>query len=145
KLVAFLAGCAALLPLPAFAQSIAQETPVYFGNLVVGGPSSVTMATNSDSRSSTGQVILLGQRPVQRGHIDITFTPGAQVLISYPSSIQLSGANAPIFTPVLDGSNIRTIPPSGVLTVYFGGTLTFSGPCPIGETFALISISVTPA
>jgi hypothetical protein len=133
-----------LVGVDARAQTISSEVPISFGEMVVGGTGTVTIPSSSDTRSSTGVVAIVGSAPVNRGSINITFTPGAQVIITIPATVPMTGANAPTLEPTLEGGTVQTIPPGGVLTVYFGGTITFSTSGASGPADCLIPVSVDP-
>jgi hypothetical protein len=144
-LVALLAFCSGVfLGGDARAQAISAETPISFGELVVGGSGTVTIPSSSDTRASGGAVAIVGSAPVYRGSITITHTPGSQVVITIPASIPMTGANAPTLTPTLEGGTVQTIPPGGVLVVYFGGTITFTTSGASGSVDCLIPVSVDP-
>lgn len=147
KLSSLLIGLVALfamLGVDAHAQAISLETPIAFGEMVVGGPGTVTIPSSADVRNSTGAVALVGSEPFNRGSATITFTPGAQVVITFPSSIPMTGANAPTLTPTLEGGAVQTIPPGGVLVIFFGATMTFSTSGASGPVDCLIPFSVDP-
>jgi Domain of unknown function (DUF4402) len=120
------------------AQTISNETPISFGQLIVGGTGSVTIPSDADTRITTGSVALVGFAAVQRGYADITYTPGAQIAITIPGSITMTGANSPTILPSLDGLGVKTMPVSGVLRIYFGGTIDF----PTFGAYGLISVSI---
>lgn len=140
-------GALALASATAFdakAQSVANEVTIEFGELVVGGTGSVTVPSSSDTRTATGSVALVGSAFIQRGRFDITFTPGAQVVITAPPSVSMGGPNTPTLTPTIEGGSIQTIPVGGVLTVYVGGTITYTTFGASGPNSAVISILVDP-
>jgi Domain of unknown function (DUF4402) len=126
------------------AQTLSSPTDINFGQIIVGGPGTIKVESNSDTRSTTGSVALVGFALVQRGRVTITHTPGAQVSISVPASIVLTGANSPTLVPTIEGGAIQTIPVSGTLTVFFGGTLTFSTFGSYGVTTAVVPVTVDP-
>jgi Domain of unknown function (DUF4402) len=126
------------------AQAISLETPISFGEMVVGGTGSITIPSSNDTRSASGAIAMVGSEPVNRGSITITFTPGAQVVITIPASIVMTGANAPTITPTIEGGTVQTIPPGGVLVVYFGGTMSFSTSGASGPAECLIPVNVDP-
>jgi Domain of unknown function (DUF4402) len=143
----FLLGTLALGSLTAIdanAQSVANEVTIEFGQLVVGGTGTVTVPSSSDTRTATGSVALVGSAFIQRGRFDITFTPGAQVMITAPPSVSMGGANTPTLAPTIEGGSIQTIPVGGVLTVYVGGTITYTTFGAFGSNSAVVSILVTP-
>jgi Domain of unknown function (DUF4402) len=112
--------------------------------MVVGGTGDVTIPTTSDTRSATGSVALVGSALVERASVTITFTPGAQIVISYPPSIVMTGPNSPTLEPALDGLAIQTMPGSGTLTIFFGGKLTFTTFGATGTATAIIPVTVDP-
>jgi opacity protein-like surface antigen len=126
------------------AQTVANEVTIEFGSMVVGGVGTVTVPSSSDTRSATGAIALVGSGFIQRGKFDITFTPGAQVTITAPPSVPMGGPNSPILTPTIEGGSIQTIPPGGVLTVYVGGTISYTSFGATGTNSCVISILVTP-
>jgi Domain of unknown function (DUF4402) len=134
----------ALFGVDARAQAISAETPISFGEMVVGGTGNVTIPSASDTRNSTGAVALVGSATVARGSITITHTPGAQVVITIPATVTMNGANAPTLAPTLEGGTVQTIPAGGVLVVYFGGTITFSTSGASGPVDCLVPVSVDP-
>jgi hypothetical protein len=134
----------ALFGADARAQAISSETPISFGEMVVGGAGSVTIPSSSDTRNSTGAIALVGSVTVNRGSATITYTPGTQVVITVPASIPMTGANAPTLAPTVEGGSVQTIPPGGVLVVYFGGTMTFTTFGASGDADCLIPFSVDP-
>jgi hypothetical protein len=134
----------ALFGVDARAQVISAETPISFGEMVVGGTGTVTIPSASDTRNATGAVALVGSATVARGSMTITFTPGAQVIITIPASVPMTGANAPTLTPTLEGGTVQTMPGSGVLVVYFGGTITFATSGASGPVDCLVPVSVDP-
>jgi hypothetical protein len=142
-LVAFVAFFA-MFGVDAHAQTISAETPISFGEMVVGGTGNVTIPSSSDTRSSSGAVAIVGSAPVNRGSITITYTPGAQVIITIPATVPMTGANAPTLAPTLEGGTVQTIPPGGILVVYFGGTISFSTSGASGPADCLIPVSVDP-
>jgi Mat/Ecp fimbriae major subunit len=126
------------------AQTLSAETPIAYGEMVVAGSGTVTIPTSSDTRSSTGAIALVGSALVSRGSVTIMFTPGAQVVISIPPSVLMTGANAPTLTPTIEGGSIQTIPPGGSLIVFFGGTITFSTSGATGAVSVLVPVNVDP-
>jgi hypothetical protein len=144
KLLAFMALIFPLMAKTVSAQTISNQTTVSFGQLVVGGVGTATVPSSSDTRTSTGLVALVGTALVQRGSFDVTFTPGAQVIITIPGTIPMTGANTPNFTPTLEGGTIQTIPIGGVLTVYIGGTISFTTSGSYGSTDVNVTINVDP-
>jgi hypothetical protein len=126
------------------AQTVTNETPIAFGQMVVGSSGTVTIPSNADTRSATGSIALVGTALVQRGYIDVTYTPGAVVTISVPASLVMTGANAPTLSPTIEGGISQTIPLSGVLRIYFGGTITFSSFGSTGVVSAIIPVTITP-
>lgn len=126
------------------AQTISNETPVSFGQMVVAGTSTVTVPSSSDTRTSTGAIALVGTALVQRGRFDVTFTPGAQVVISIPGTLPMTGANTPSFTLTLEGGAVQTIPVGGILTVYVGGTINFTTSGGFGSADVIVPIDVVP-
>jgi hypothetical protein len=126
------------------AQTISNQNPISFGQMVVGGSGTVTVDTASDTRNSTGAVALVGSALVQRGSFDVTFTPGAQIIISMPATLAMTGANTPTLAPTLLGGAIQTIPPGGILTVYLGGTITFSTSGSYGTADTTVPVTVDP-
>jgi hypothetical protein len=126
------------------AQTLSNVVTVSFGSLVVGGSGTVTIPSTSDTRSATGGVVLIGGTSAVRGTFDVTYTPGAQVFISFPGTINMTGPSTPIFNPEIEGGTVQTIPVSGVLTIRFGGTLTFTGSSPGGSLTADIPVTVVP-
>jgi hypothetical protein len=128
----------------AHAQTLSNVVAVDFGQLVVGGSGTVTIPSGSDTRSATGSVALVGSMPVFRGSVDVSFTPGAQVIVSFPSTIVMAGPNTPTFTPEIQGGTIQTIPLSGTLTIYFGGTVTFTTTTASGVVTCVIPVTVDP-
>jgi Domain of unknown function (DUF4402) len=126
------------------AQTLSNMTPISFGEMVVGGSGTVTIPTFSDTRSTTGSVALVGTALVQRASLDITYTPGAQIIISFPASIVMSGPNSPTIVPELGGAVVQTMPASGVLTIYFGATITFTTFGATGTLTVDIPVNVDP-
>ena len=126
------------------AQTISNENPISFGVIVVGGAGDVTIPSNADTRSATGAVALAGSGLVARGYADITFTPGAQIQINDPGPIVMTGPNAPTIDLTVQGGNIQTMPLSGVLRVYFGGTITFTTFGATGALTVLVPVDVQP-
>jgi hypothetical protein len=129
---------------PAFAQTLSAETPITYGEMVVGGSGTVTIPSSSNTRNATGTIALVGSAPVARGSVTITYTPGAQVIISVPSSVPMTGANAPTLAPTLEGGAVQTIPIGGTLVVYFGGTITFTTSGASGAVSAFVPVNVDP-
>jgi Domain of unknown function (DUF4402) len=125
-------------------QTISAETPITYGEMVVGGAGTVTVPSSSDTRNATGAIALVGSAPVARGSITITHTPGAQVIITIPASVPMTGANSPTLTPTLEGGTTQTIPVGGTLVVFFGGTITFSTSGSSGAVSALVPVNVDP-
>lgn len=128
----------------ASAQTVSNELPVLAGEMVVGGTGTVIIASASDTRTATGTIALVGSSFIQRGRFDITFTPGAQVVITAPASVVMGGANAPSFSPTIEGGSVQTIPVGGVLTVYIGGTITFTTFGATGSVSVVVPITVDP-
>ena len=126
------------------AQVISNVIAISFGEMVVGGIGDVTIPSNLDSRSATGAVALVGLALVERGRVDVTYTPGAQVIISVPSSLVMTGANTPTLTPTIDGGTIQTIPPGGILTIHFGGTINFPTFGATGLASVVVPVTVDP-
>lgn len=126
------------------AQSVANEVTIEFGELIVGGTGSVTVPSSSDTRNATGSVALVGSAFIQRGRFDVTFTPGAQIVITAPPSVSMGGPNTPTLAPTIEGGSVQTIPVGGVLTVYVGGTITYTTFGASGSNSAVISIIVDP-
>jgi hypothetical protein len=128
----------------ATAQTVSNQNPISFGQMVVGGPGTATVDSASDTRNATGAVALVGSALVQRGSFDVTFTPGAQIIISMPSSLAMTGANTPTLAPTLLGGAVQTIPPGGILTVYLGGTITFTTSGSYGTADTTVPVTVDP-
>jgi Domain of unknown function (DUF4402) len=128
----------------AHAQVLSQEITVLMGQLVAAGPGTLTMLSSSDTRVATGAIIPVGVAPINRGRVRIDHTPGAQVIISVPGTIILSGADAPTFTPTIEGGAIQTIPAGGTLYVYIGGTFTFTAALPLGSLNCIVPVTVDP-
>jgi hypothetical protein len=126
------------------AQTVSNELPVLAGEMVVGGTGTVTVASSSDTRTATGSIALIGSSFIQRGRFDITFTPGAQVVITVPPSLTMTGANAPSFVATVEGGSVQTIPVGGVLTVYIGGTINFTTFGTNGSVSVVVPITVDP-
>lgn len=126
------------------AQTVSNEVPISFGEMVVGGTGTVTIPSSSDTRSATGSISLVGSAFIQRGSFDVTFTPGAQVIINAPVSFTMTGPNAPTIDVTIEGGSIQTIPVGGVLTVYVGGTINFTTFGATGTVSALVPIAVDP-
>lgn len=126
------------------AQSLSLPTDISFGEMVVGGSGTITIPSASDTRFSTGSVALVGSAFIQRGSVTITHTPGAQVVISVPPSIIMAGPNAPTLEPTIEGGTVQTIPPGGVLVVFFGGTITFTTFGSYGVASSVIPVTVDP-
>ena len=125
------------------AQSVSTVTQLDFGGLVVAGPGDVTLTATSDARTLTGSVLLLGGAPGSRGSVDISGTPGAQVQITLPLTLLMSGAGpAATLMPIIEGGPTQVIPPSGILSLHLGGTLVFSGATPGGALGANIPVDV---
>jgi hypothetical protein len=132
------------LSTPAQAQTLSGETPIIYGEMVVGGSGTVTIPSSADTRNSTGAIALVGSVPVSRGSVTITHTPGAQVVITIPSSVSMTGANAPTLVPTLEGPAVQTIPVGGTLVIYFGGTITFTTSGASGAVSAFVPVNVDP-
>lgn len=128
----------------AYAQTVSNEVPMQFGNMVVGGAGTVTVLNTSDTRNATGAVALVGSAPVQRASFDITFTPGSQVVITLPGPTTMAGANTPSFTPTILGGTTQTIPGGGILTVFLGGTITFTLSGSYGVASVTVPVIVDP-
>jgi Domain of unknown function (DUF4402) len=128
----------------AHAQTLSNIVPISFGNIIVGGIGDVSIAAASDTRSSTGLVVLANGGSVNRASVDVTYTPGAQVIISFPTSIVMTGPNSPSVLLELFAGAVQTIPLSGVLTVYFGGTLAFSTSGATGVVNGVIPVTIIP-
>ena len=126
------------------AQTVSNENPIAFGDMVVGGAGTVTIPSNTDTRSATGAVALAGSALVARGYADITFTPGAQIQIFPPGPITMTGPNAPTIVLTVEGGSIQTMPLSGVLRVFFGGTVTFTTFGATGALTVVVPIDVQP-
>ena len=126
------------------AQTLSLPNDISFGEMVVGGSGTITIPSISDTRSSTGSIALVGSAFIQRGSITVTHTPGAQIVISVPPSIVMAGPNAPTLEPTIEGGTIQTMPPGGVLTVFFGGTITFTSFGSYGVASAVIPVTVDP-
>jgi hypothetical protein len=126
------------------AQTLTTLSPISFGQMIVAGSGDVTIPTTSDTRSSTGAIALVGFALVQRASISITYTPGAQVVISFPASMPMTGANSPTLEPTLDGPSVRTVPVSGTLTVFLGGKITFTSFGATGVATAVVPVTVDP-
>ncbi len=126
------------------AQTISNENPISFGAMVVGGVGDVTIPSNADTRSSTGTVALVGSAFIARGYADITYIAGATVIITVPGPIVMSGPNSPTIVFTVEGGTIQTIPVSGVLRVYFGGTITFTTFGATGPLTALVPVDIVP-
>jgi hypothetical protein len=126
------------------AQVISGEVTITFGEMVIGGPGTATVSTTANTRSSTGSVALVGTVPVSRGKMDITFTPGAQVIITFPATVVMTGPSSPVLTPTILGGTTQTIPAGGVLTVFFGGTINFTTAGVSGLADCLIPVEVVP-
>lgn len=126
------------------AQTLSNVQPISFGEMVVGGSGNVTIPSSSDTRSATGAIALVGPPLAQRASVDVTFTPGAQVTISFPPSISMTGGNNPNLDVTLEGMAVQTIPLSGILTLYFGGTITFVTSGASGVASAVIPVTVDP-
>jgi hypothetical protein len=127
-----------------YAQVLSQEITVLMGELVAGGPGTLTMLSSSDTRVATGGIVPVGVAPINRGRVRIDYTPGAQVIISVPGTIVLSGTDAPTFAPTIEGGAIQTIPPGGTLFVYIGGTFTFTAALPLGSLNCIVPVTVDP-
>jgi hypothetical protein len=144
KLVVGLLFASVLVGGAANAQTISGEVTISFGEMVIGGAGTATVSTTANTRSSTGSVALVGTALVSRGSINITHTPGAQVVINFPASIAMTGASSPVLAPAILGGTTQTIPAGGVLTVFFGGTISFTTGGVSGPADCLVPVEVLP-
>ncbi len=110
------------------AQTITPTLNLRFGRMIVGPTGgTVTMPSNSNTRTRTGAVTLITGGSIGRGTLTITGgTPGGTVQIILPATVTLTkGVDTLTLVPTLSGATTRTLSGSGGLTTRYGGTVTF--------------------